>query len=69
VEVVAMDGFTDFKTATAKQRSGLVVLVRSRTAVALAPPRAASAFRLVAAGAGYFDQAHFGHEFRAFTGL
>jgi hypothetical protein len=20
-------------------------------------------------GAGYFDQAHFGHEFRAFTGL
>ena len=23
----------------------------------------------LAAGAGYFDQAHFGHEFRAFTGL
>ncbi|RBO89326.1 helix-turn-helix domain-containing protein [Nocardia puris] len=23
----------------------------------------------IAAGAGYFDQAHFGHEFRAFTGL
>lgn len=23
----------------------------------------------VASGAGYFDQAHFGHEFRAFTGL
>ena len=23
----------------------------------------------VAAGAGYFDQAHFGHEFQAFTGL
>ncbi|MFC3743241.1 helix-turn-helix domain-containing protein [Paractinoplanes deccanensis] len=23
----------------------------------------------VAGGAGYFDQAHFGHEFRAFTGL
>jgi methylphosphotriester-DNA--protein-cysteine methyltransferase len=23
----------------------------------------------VAVGAGYFDQAHFGHEFRAFTGL
>ncbi|MGV9210854.1 helix-turn-helix domain-containing protein [Micromonospora sp. RB23] len=24
---------------------------------------------LLASGAGYFDQAHFGHEFRAFTGL
>ncbi|MFE7244432.1 hypothetical protein [Streptomyces sp. NPDC057580] len=23
----------------------------------------------LAGGAGYFDQAHFGHEFRAFTGL
>jgi AraC-like DNA-binding protein len=23
----------------------------------------------LACGAGYFDQAHFGHEFRAFTGL
>ena len=23
----------------------------------------------IAGGAGYFDQAHFGHEFRAFTGL
>ncbi len=23
----------------------------------------------LAVGAGYFDQAHFGHEFRAFTGL
>jgi len=23
----------------------------------------------LASGAGYFDQAHFGHEFRAFTGL
>ena len=23
----------------------------------------------LAAGAGYLDQAHFGHEFRAFTGL
>ena len=25
--------------------------------------------RILAGGAGYFDQAHFGHEFRAFTGL
>ena len=24
---------------------------------------------VAAGGAGYFDQAHFGHEFRAFTGL
>jgi hypothetical protein len=23
----------------------------------------------LAGGAGYFDQVHFGHEFRAFTGL
>ncbi|MET8638731.1 hypothetical protein ACWEQ2_35615 [Streptomyces sp. NPDC004096] len=23
----------------------------------------------IAGGAGYFDQSHFGHEFRAFTGL
>jgi AraC-like DNA-binding protein len=23
----------------------------------------------LAGGAGYFDQAHFGHEFRAFTGV
>jgi len=32
-------------------------------------PRARSGLETLAGGAGYFDQAHFGHEFRAFTGL
>ena len=57
----------------------------SKGSIGVTPKRLARAYRFtavlsinpaepvdwgdLAAGAGYFDQAHFGHEFRAFTGL
>ncbi|MFC4066452.1 AraC family transcriptional regulator [Actinoplanes subglobosus] len=42
---------------------------RFATAMLAIDPAAPIDWGELAAGAGYFDQAHFGHEFRAFTGL
>ena len=48
--------------------AGLGALVEFEAVLAINPAEPID-WSEVAGGGGYFDQAHFGHEFRAFTGL
>ena len=57
------------RSSSASHRSGWPALYRFTATVLSINPAEPVDWGDLAAGAGYFDQAHFGHEFREFTGL
>ena len=51
------------------ETAGLGLVSHTSSVIAATSGAVAIDWGDVAGGAGYFDQAHFAHEFRAFTGL
>ena len=57
------------RSSSASRRSGWPAPTASPPPCSSINPAGPIDWADLAGGAGYFDQAHFGHEFRAFTGL